>query len=108
MDHYSTLIIFVQMLKHYSIWKQILVLYPNFHLLVDLVEDVIQLGPLWTHSCFLFENANQFLLKLFHGTHDILKQIVSAVSMWLKTSPISLLTACQILKRTILISLVGQ
>ena len=34
----------------------------NCHRLLHLVESVRQLGPLWTHSCFHFEDANGFIL----------------------------------------------
>ena len=51
----------------------------NFHLLIHLVDQVRQLGPLWTHSCFHFENCNGFLLKLPHGTQKIQFQIVSVL-----------------------------
>ena len=53
----------------------------NCHRLLHLVESVRQLGPLWTHSCFNFEDANGFILKLIHGTQPIQSQIVSAMSM---------------------------
>ena len=53
----------------------------NVHLLLHLLDSVKQLGPLWTHLCFHFEDANGFILKLIHGTQSIQFQIVSAVSM---------------------------
>ena len=53
----------------------------NVHLLLHLVDSVKALGPLWTHSCFSFEDKNGYLLKLFHGTQNVAFQIVSAVSM---------------------------
>lgn len=53
----------------------------NIHLLVHLVDEVRALGPLWTHSCFHFEDKNGFLLKTFHGTQNIQFQIISAVSI---------------------------
>jgi len=53
----------------------------NIHQLLDLVDDVIDLGPLYTHSCFAFEDKNGFLLKLIHGTQFLDSQIVSAVSI---------------------------
>ena len=53
----------------------------NVHQLIHLVDDVRDLGPLYTHSCFTFEDKNGFLLKLFHGTQFIDHQILSAVSL---------------------------
>ena len=49
----------------------------NLHSLLYMAEDVRNLGPLWTHSTFPFESLNGELLKLFHGTQNILFQIVS-------------------------------
>ena len=53
----------------------------NVHQLLHLVDDVRDLGPLYTHSCFAFEDKNGFLLKLIHRTQFIDSQIISAVSM---------------------------
>ena len=53
----------------------------NIHQLVHLVDNVRALGPLWTHSCFSFEDKNAFLLGIFHGTQNIQFQIVSALCM---------------------------
>lgn len=53
----------------------------NVHQLLHLVDDVRDLGPLYTHSCFAFEDKNGFLLKLIHGTQFIDSQIISAVSI---------------------------
>ncbi|XP_070537248.1 uncharacterized protein [Ptychodera flava] len=53
----------------------------NVHSLLHLTEDVKQLGPVWTHSCFHFEDTNGFLLKLIHGTQNVQFQILSAVSL---------------------------
>ena len=60
--------------------------HPRFHTLkvhqlLHLVDDVRDLGPLYTHSCFAFEDKNGFLLKLIHGTQFIDSQIISAVSI---------------------------
>lgn len=33
-------------------------------------------GPLWSYSCFHFENQNGYLKTLFHGTRDMTKQVV--------------------------------
>ena len=51
----------------------------NIHSLLHLADDVRNLGPLWTHSCFPFESYNGNLLKLFHGTQNVELQIVSSV-----------------------------
>ena len=52
----------------------------NIHSLLHLTEDVFNLGPLWTHSCFAFESFNGQLLKLIHGAQSTAFQIVTAVS----------------------------
>ena len=52
----------------------------NIHQLLHLVDDVRDLGPLYTHSCFSFEDKNGFILRLIHGTQFIDNQILSAVA----------------------------
>ena len=53
----------------------------NVHSLLHLADDVRNLGPLWTHSCFPFESYNGNLLKLFHGTQNVELQIISAAAI---------------------------
>lgn len=53
----------------------------NLHYLLHIPQDVRNLGPLWTHSCFPFENYNGEILKLFHGTQNVPFQIASAISI---------------------------
>lgn len=53
----------------------------NVHLLVHLADSVKALGPLWTHSCFHFEDKNGYLLRLIHGTQNIPMQMVHAVKL---------------------------
>ena len=53
----------------------------NVHQLLHLAADVRILGPLWTHSCFAFEDKNRFLLRFIHGTQKIEFQIISAVNL---------------------------
>ena len=53
----------------------------NVHQLLHLVDDVRDQGPLYTHSCFSFEDKNGFILKLIHGTQFIDNQILSAVAL---------------------------
>ena len=53
----------------------------NVHCLLHLTERVMDLGPLWTHSCFSFEYFNGELRSLFHGTQHVEEQIVLAISV---------------------------
>ena len=39
----------------------------NIHQLMHLCDNVKHLGPLWSHSCFPFEDKNRFILQLIHG-----------------------------------------
>ena len=48
----------------------------NCHSLLHLADDVKQRGPLWTHSCFPFEDYNGDLKDLFHGTQKIPGQVI--------------------------------
>lgn len=52
----------------------------NIHQLVHLADSVRALGPLYTHSCFSFEDKNGLLLKMIQGTQNIDSQIVTGVS----------------------------
>ena len=47
----------------------------NVHNLLHLPKMVEDLGALWAHSCFPFESAIGELLKLFHGSQGIEKQV---------------------------------
>lgn len=51
----------------------------NVHGLLHLVDRVKDLGPLWTHSCFCFEDFNGELRHLYHGTQHVEMQIVLSV-----------------------------
>ena len=50
----------------------------NIHYLMHLSSFVRMWGPLWVYSCFGFENMNGHL-KMFHGTRQILGQLVFTV-----------------------------
>lgn len=52
----------------------------NVHSLIHVTQMVKQWGPLWTHSLFGFENMNGHIRKLFHGTRQILDQLVFYVT----------------------------
>ena len=47
----------------------------NVHGLLHLPRCVETLGLLWANSCFPFEAANAQLLKLFHGSQGVEKQV---------------------------------
>lgn len=51
----------------------------NVHGLLHIVDKVRDLGPLWTHSCFCFEDFNGELRHMFHGTQNVEMQIVLSV-----------------------------
>ncbi|CAB4028732.1 Hypothetical predicted protein [Paramuricea clavata] len=53
----------------------------NVHQLLHLSEVVEDLGPLWSNSCFPFEDYSGDLRDLFHGTQNVDGQIVTAVSI---------------------------
>ena len=53
----------------------------NFHNLLHLVDNVENIGPLWSFDCFAFENASGQILKQIHGTQHIDTQILKAVSV---------------------------
>ena len=47
----------------------------NVHLLQHLPFCVRQFGPLWSFSCFAFENLNGFLSGCIHGNRYIPQQV---------------------------------
>ena len=51
----------------------------NMHQLLHLPDCVRHLGPLYTHSCFSFEDKNRVLLKMIRGTQNIDNQIITGV-----------------------------
>ena len=59
----------------------------NIHQLLHLCNNVKNLGPLWTHSCFPFEGKNRFILQLIHGSQKVEFQLNSAINI-VQTIPI--------------------
>ena len=57
----------------------------NLHLLEHLVDCVINWGPLWSYTCFVFETMNFHIKKLFHGTKDMTQQV--CVHYWKLSLP---------------------
>ena len=56
----------------------------NVHDLLYLCDDVINNGPLFTHSCFEFEDFNGELVSLIRGTQHVELQILNAISLYQK------------------------
>lgn len=56
----------------------------NVHCLLHLADRVFDLGPLWTHSCFCYEDFNGELRSCFHGTQSVEYQIALAVCIQMK------------------------
>ncbi|KAK3107448.1 hypothetical protein FSP39_014874 [Pinctada imbricata] len=52
----------------------------NLHQLVHFCDSVRLLGPLYTHSCFHFEDKKGFVLNVIKGTQNIDFQIITGVS----------------------------
>lgn len=48
-------------------------------MLLHLADSVRNLGPLWCHSAFPFEDMNGWLGDLYHGTRDPQKQVHIAI-----------------------------
>lgn len=58
----------------------------NVHSLLHLHQKVKDLGPLWAHSCFFFEDLNGDLRSLFHGTSNVQDQVMMAVCVQQKVA----------------------
>lgn len=52
----------------------------NQHMLLHLKESVLNHGPLWSSSLFVFEDWNGDIGHYFHGTQNIAGQIMTAVT----------------------------
>ncbi|PIK38667.1 hypothetical protein BSL78_24489 [Apostichopus japonicus] len=53
----------------------------NVHQLIHLPLTVQRWGPLWVHSAFPFEDTNQILKKMIHGTQAGHLQVVGALAV---------------------------
>ena len=51
----------------------------NAHNILHLVFYIKNLGPLWSFSCFSYEDYNGDLRNLFHGTQHIALQVITAL-----------------------------
>lgn len=66
--------------KHFETMYDTCFMRLNVHQLLHLPDSVRNLGPLYTHSCFSFEDKNGVLLRMIRGTQNIDNQIVTGVS----------------------------
>lgn len=62
----------------------------NVHQLLHFADSVRNLGPLWAHSSFPFEDTNGWLTDLFHGSRDPQKQ----VCVWIYDTRLYVLIIC--------------
>ncbi|GBN46943.1 hypothetical protein AVEN_90643-1 [Araneus ventricosus] len=53
----------------------------NIHLLLHLPQAIKSWGPLWAHSCFIYEGALGQLKQFHHGTRGEASQILSSYAM---------------------------
>ena len=53
----------------------------NLHQLLHLTDCVVSNGPLWSCSCFFFEDLNGDVRNLFHGSQNPEAQIINTVSV---------------------------
>lgn len=53
----------------------------NIHLLIHLPQAVRYWGPLWAHSCFLYEDSIGRLKRFHHGTRGEANQILTSYAM---------------------------
>ena len=51
-------------------------------MLLHFAEATRNLGPLWVHSAFPFEDMNGWLGDLYHGTKDPQKQVYSTICVY--------------------------
>ena len=47
----------------------------NVHLCEHLAESVVNCGPLWGQSAFIYENYNGEILKTIRSSNNVMKQI---------------------------------
>lgn len=52
----------------------------NLHQILHMADSVRYLGPLYSHSCFSFEDHNRVLLKMIRATQNIDNQITTGIS----------------------------
>lgn len=53
----------------------------NVHQLLHLAKVTRRWGPLWSNSCFVFENFNGFITRLIHGTKHLGIELVKNINI---------------------------
>lgn len=61
----------------------------NIHQLLHLRKSVVELGPLWSHSTFVFESGNGILLKLISDANGVVLQVLERFVMQLQLKKLS-------------------
>lgn len=56
----------------------------NVHQLLHLSDCVRELGPLWAHTCYEYEDLNGKILSLIHGTTHIDTQVANSQNQYIK------------------------
>lgn len=67
----------------------------NIHLILHLSDTVKQFGPLFTTSCFSFENFNGILKNFVHGSKNPELQIHASVSILLNMTELKNIILCK-------------
>ncbi|KAJ8671485.1 hypothetical protein QAD02_002744 [Eretmocerus hayati] len=53
----------------------------NMHQLLHLIDSILNWGPAWAHSAFLFESENAKLLKYIHSQKGVILQILRFIQL---------------------------
>lgn len=61
----------------------------NVHQLLHLPKSVLELGPLWAHSAFVFESGNGTLLRLISDANGVPQQILERFVMGLQVTKLA-------------------
>lgn len=67
--------------QHFSGLYDVKYMTLNVHQLLHLADEVRNLGPLHSFSCFSFEDKNGFVLKMIRGSRHVDSQVLNAITM---------------------------
>jgi hypothetical protein len=83
----------------------------NSHIITHLADDVRNFGPLWTHSCDIYESANGDLSKLATGPNNIPQQIAkkqlmySSINVFLQANNVQVSGECMDIVQNLFVGL---